>query len=170
MSNAEEEVVYTWDVMEIGHSAPPLTIEITEDYISSYSNSIQNDNRQHHDTTAAQSQGFQQLVAPLSMIYSFAPMRRHDIFENYGYVGPEKYAKSPRSTPFAGTETKFFGIPVLAGDTITSTTEISNRWETKSGNKFVSFKIQAKNQRDELVAEYLYNIIWERSAGQKTRI
>ena len=168
MSNAEEEV-YTWDVMEIGHSAPPLTIEITEDYISSYSNSIQNDNRQHHDTAVAQSQGYQQLVAPLSMIYSFAPMRRHDIFENYGYVGPEKYAKSPRSTPFAGTEAKFFGIPVLAGDTITSTTEISNRWETKSGNKFVSFKIQAKNQKDELVAEYLYNIIWERSAGQKSR-
>ena len=36
MSNTEDEVVYTWDVMEIGHTAPPLTIEITEDYISSY--------------------------------------------------------------------------------------------------------------------------------------
>ncbi|MBS96930.1 MAG: MaoC family dehydratase [SAR202 cluster bacterium] len=169
MSNTEDEIVYTWDVMEIGHTAPPLTIEITEDYISSYSNSIQNTNQQHHDPSVAQSQGFQQLVAPLSMIYSFAPMRRHDIFENYGYVGPEKYSKAPRSTPFAGTETKFFGIPVVAGDIITSTTEISNRWETKSGNKFVSFKIQAKNQRNELVAEYLYNIIWERSAGQKSR-
>ena len=65
MSNSDEEVVYTWDVMEIGHSAPPLTIEITEDYISSYSNSIQNNNRQHHDTSVAQSQGFQNLVAPL---------------------------------------------------------------------------------------------------------
>ena len=35
MAKAEQtEKVYTWEVMEIGHDAPPISMEITKEFIA----------------------------------------------------------------------------------------------------------------------------------------
>ncbi|MBI2172246.1 MAG: MaoC family dehydratase N-terminal domain-containing protein [Chloroflexi bacterium] len=165
----EEEKVYNWDVMQIGHTCPPLTVEITRESIANYARSVQNSNPIYVDDAAARAAGLPGVIAPPTMCYAYAPMRRADIMHHHGYVSPEQYAKSPRSTPFAGSDIVFQGVPVRPGDTIMSTSTLDNRWETRSGNRFVSFRVVAHNQRGEKVVEYLYNVIWELARGQKSR-
>ena len=165
----EQEKVYNWDVMEIGHTCPAMTFEITEENIANYAKSVQNTNPIYFDDQAAKAAGFDGIIAPPTMCYTFASMRRAEIMNHHGYVSPEQSVVSPRSTPFAGSEIVFQGMPVRPGDVITSTTTLDNRWETRSGNRFVSFRIVATNQRGEKVVEYLYNIIWEYARTQKSR-
>lgn len=164
----EEENVYNWDVMEIGHTATPLTVEVTKERIANYAKSVRDDNPIFFDEAAAKAAGFNGIVAPPTMLYVYSPMRRAEIMNGLGYVSPEQ-SKEARSTPFAGTEVMFQGVPVLAGDTITSQPAVDRKWESSSGNRFVSFRIIATNQRGEKVVEYLYNVIWEYAQGQKSR-
>jgi len=164
----EEEKVYNWDVMEIGHTATPLTVEVTKERIANYAKSVRDDNPIFFDEAAAKAAGFDGIVAPPTMLYVYSPMRRAEIMNGLGYVSPEQ-SKESRSTPFAGTEVMFQGVPVLAGDTITSQPTVDRKWESSSGNRFVSFRIIATNQRGEKVVEYLYNVIWEYAQGQKSR-
>lgn len=160
--------IYNWDVMEIGHDAPPISEVITKEFIEDYCKSVQETNLIYLDEEAARAAGFPTVVAPPSMIYAYAPMRRWDIFNLRGYLGPEQ-ASEPRSTPFAGSDVRLTGVPVCAGDVITSSVRLDHRWVSRSGNKFVAFKIEAHNQRGEKIVEYDYNIIWEYYRGQKGR-
>ena len=164
-----EERLYTWEVMVIGHDAHPMSIEVTRESIANYAKSVQNDNPIYFDDGAAQVEGFEGVIAPPTMVYVYAPMRRWDIMNSRGYVGPEQ-ARNPRSTPFVGSEILFQGVPVRPGDVITSTVRVDNRWESRSGNKFVSFRVVGHNQRGEKVVEYLYNVIWEYARGRKARV
>ena len=168
-AQGQEEKVYNWEVMEIGHEAPPLTIEVTKESIARYATSVQNNNPIYFDDAAARAAGFDGIIAPPTMLYTYSPMRRNEIFNHMGYVSPEQSVTAPRSTPFAGTEVVFQGTPVRPGDVITSVSRVDNRWETRSGNRFVSFRVTGHNQRGEKVVEYLYNIIWELARGQKSR-
>ena len=165
----QEEKMYDWEVMEIGHTCPPMTVEITKESIANYARSVQNSNPIYYEDEAAKAAGFDGVIGAPTMCYSFAPMRRNVIMNHHGYVSPEQATKDTRSTPFAGSDIVFQGLPVRPGDAITSTSTLDNRWETRSGNRFVSFRIVAHNQRGEKVVEYLYNIIWELSRGQKSR-
>ncbi len=165
----EEEKVYSWDVMRLGDTCPPITIQVTKYTIANYARSVQNTNPMYVSDAAAQAAGFEGIIAPPTMCYQFAPMRRADIMNHLGYVSPEQAHTNTRSTPFAGTEIVFQGVPVRPGDTIMSFPTIDNRWESRTGNRFVSFRILAYNQRGEKVVEYLYNIIWEYARGQKGR-
>lgn len=160
--------IYDWDVMQIGHASPPLFEKITREYIADYCVSVQEMNPLYWEPQAAREAGFPDVVAPPSMIYAYAPMRRWEIFNDLGYLAPEQ-APHPRSTPFAGSEVQLTGVPVVAGDVIASTSRLDNRWTSRSGNKFVAFKILMHNQRGEKIGEYNYNIIWEYFRGQKGR-
>ncbi|MBI4311612.1 MAG: MaoC family dehydratase N-terminal domain-containing protein [Chloroflexi bacterium] len=166
---AAEEKVYNWEVMQIGHTCPPMTFAITRENIANYARSVQNNNPIYFDDAAARAAGFPGIIAPPTMCYVFAPMRRAEVMNYHGYVSPEQAQHNPRSTPFAGTEVVYQGVPVRPGDTITSTSTLDNRWETRTGNRFLSFRVVAHNQRGEKVVEYLYNIIWEYARGQKSR-
>ena len=53
-----------------------------------------------------------------------------------------------------------------AGDTITSVGSVIDKYERR-GSKFVTFRVEARNQHDELVAEYDYTSIFEYAKGQK---
>jgi acyl dehydratase len=164
----EEERLYTWEIMEEGHTVPPISIEVTREYIADYCKSVQDDNPIYYDDDAAKAAGLDGAIAPPTMAHAYAPMRRWDIMENLGYVGPER-SKNPRSTPFAGCDMMFQGVPVRPGDTITSQPTVDRKWISNSSNKFVAFRVVGHNQRGEKVVEYLYSIIWEYSRGQKSR-
>ena len=164
----EEEKVYNWDVMEVGHSAPPITVDVTKERISNYAKSIRDDNPIYFDEAAAKAAGFDGIVASPSMIYVYAPMRRADIMNHLGYVSPEQ-SKEARSTPFAGTEVVMQRVPVLAGDTITSHPTVDRTCDSRSGNSFVSFRIGATTQLAEKVVEYLSIVTWEYAQGPKSR-
>ncbi|MBI4311614.1 MAG: MaoC family dehydratase N-terminal domain-containing protein [Chloroflexi bacterium] len=160
--------VYDWEVMKIGHQAQPVFEKITPEYIADYCLSVQETNPIYLDPKAARAAGYSDVVAPPSMIYAYAPMRRWEMFNEMGFLAPEQ-ASPPRSTPFAGSDVSLTGVPVVAGDVIASVSRLDNRWISRSGNKFVGFKITMHNQRGEHIGDYVYNIIWEYFRGQKGR-
>ncbi len=160
--------IYNWDVMQIGIEAGLMSEKITREYIADYCTSVQETKPLYLDTGAARQAGYPDVIAPPSMIYGYAPMRRWDMFNDMGFLAPEQAAQ-PRSTPFAGSEVRLTGIPVIAGDVVYSNSRLSNRWISRSGNKFAGFTITMHNQRGEKIGEYDYNIIWEYFRGQKGR-
>jgi acyl dehydratase len=164
-----QERVYEWEEMEIGHDAPPLAKEITKELISNYARSMEDEAPEYQDDGAAKALGFGGVIAPPGMLFQIGPMRRLDIMHARGYISPEEKKVNPRATPFTGTEINFQPIPIRAGDVITSVTRIANRWESRSGNRFVSFGITAQNQRGETILDYYYTVLWEYSKGQKSR-
>ncbi len=72
-AQGQEEKVYNWEVMEIGHEAPPLTIEVTKESIARYATSVQNNNPIYFDDAAARAAGFDGIIAPPTMLYTYSP-------------------------------------------------------------------------------------------------
>ncbi len=169
MTGAEqEEKIWTWEMMEPGTAGPPMTIEITRESIANYARSVQDSNPIYFDDAAARAEGYESVVAAPTMLFVYAPYDRWEMFNSYGYLAPEQ-AKEPRSTPFAGVEVTYQGVPVYPGDVITSVITIDHTYVSRSDNKFVTYRIVGHNQRNEKVCDYLYNTIWEYAKGRKTR-
>ena len=161
----QEEKVWTWEMMEPGLESPPFVFEMTREAIANYARSVHSTNPIYFDDEAAKAEGYEMVFAAPTMLFIYAPYQRWAIFNAQGYLAPEQ-AMPPRSTPFAGVELRFQGNPVYPGDTITSTIRIHRTWESRSGNKFAGYRIVGKNQRDEVVCDYLYNTLWEYSRGK----
>jgi acyl dehydratase len=162
-----EERIYEWDVAREGDESPPFVFEVTRQSIADYCRAVRYDNPIYLDDDAARAAGLTGIVAPPTMCYTYAPMRRVDLIASRGYVAPEQSRRAPRSTPFVATEITFVGALVRPGDVITSTTRLQQKWERK-GNRFITFLITGKNQRGETVAQYTYSCIWEYAKGRKT--
>jgi acyl dehydratase len=161
------EKIYEWDVAREGDESPPFAFEVTRERIADYCRAVRSDNPIYLDDDAARAEGLPGIVAPPTMCYTYAPMRRVDLIASRGYVAPEQSQYAPRSTPFVATEITFVGALVRPGDLITSTTRLQRKWERK-GNRFITFLITGGNQRGETVAEYTYSCIWEYAKGRKT--
>ena len=164
-----KERVYEWEQMEIGHDAPVLTKEITQELITNFASSVQDESPVYSDGDAARAEGFAGIIAPPSMLFQIAPMRRLDIMHARGYISPEEKKVNPRATPFTGADINFLPVPIELGDVITSVSRIASRWESRSGNRFVSFGITAHNPSGQKVLDYYYTVLWEYSKGQKAR-
>ncbi len=160
--------VWTWEMFQSGIESPPLTMPVTRESIANYAMSVLNKNPIYFDDAAARAEGYDGVFAAPTMVFSYAPMQRWEMFNSLGYLSPEQ-TSDPISTPFVGAEITFQDIPVYAGDEVTSVTSIHRTWESRSGNKFVSFRVVGHNQRGEKVCDYLYNIIWEYARGRKVR-
>ena len=166
MTEAEqEEKIWTWEMMEPGLESPPFEFEMTREAIANYARSVRSTNPIYFDDEAAKAQGYESVVAAPAMLFIYAPYRRWELFNSRGYLSPEQ-ATNPRSTPFAGVELRFQGVPVYPGDVITSATSIDHTWESRSGHKFVAYRVIGRNQRGETVCDYLYNTLWEYAKGE----
>jgi acyl dehydratase len=169
VARAQQQRILTWAELLIGQDAPPVSIVVTRDMIANYARSLQEDNPIFLDDETALAEGYSGIPAPASMYFVYAPARRLDIMHTRGFISPEEAAVNPRSTPFVGTEVHWHGVQVYLGDVITSVPKWANKWESRSGNKFVSIGVEATNQHGEKVVDYLYNIMWEFARGQKSR-
>ena len=152
--------VLEWDQILIGTSAKPTSINITKEMILNYNESIEDN--------AATGKG-DSLHAPAGMFFIYAPARRLDVMHENGFISPEEAEQNSRSTPFVGTDIEWKGTPIKENDTITSTAFFEKKWESSSGNRFLSIGVEAKNQNNEPVINYRYNVMWEFSKGQKSR-
>ena len=100
------------------------------------------------------------------MVLSYAPLLREEIAKANGFVAFE-VSKSTRSqTPFAKCEIRW-STPVVPGDTITGQRRVLEKYERR-GSKFVTFRVEAINQRGESAAEYDYTCIFEYAKGQRS--
>ncbi|MGZ5755609.1 MAG: MaoC family dehydratase, partial [Burkholderiales bacterium] len=105
------------------------------------------------------------LVAMPTMVLAYAPLLRDEIADRNGFVALEQSKTARRQTPFAKCEIRWFR-QVGAGDTLTGTRRVLEKYERR-GSRFVTFRIQATNQRGEHVATYDYTCIFSYAKGQR---
>ncbi|MCH8745584.1 MAG: MaoC family dehydratase [Chloroflexi bacterium] len=149
----QQEKLWDYNAVEPGQAGQPTVVAITAENIAEYARLSQNP--QYSNAS----------IAMPTMILSYAPLRREDIAQNNGFVALEESKTARRQTPFAKCEVRFFH-PVQAGDTITGNRRVLEKYERR-GSKFVTFRIEASNQRGEKVAEYDYTCIFDYAKGQR---
>ena len=164
----QPEKIYEWEVAQIGDESPPFVYEVTRENIADYCRAVRYENPVYTSDGAARAVGFPGILAPPTMMYTYAPQRRSALMEAKGYIAPEQASDIPRSTPFVSTAIQFQGTAVVPGDVITSVTRVTDKFERR-GNKFITFHVSAHDQKGESVAAYDYVCIWEYASGQRTR-
>ena len=155
-----------WDYQAVvpGQAGNPTVVQITQESISRYARIAQN--RDHRFQRGGTGQGFEgSLVAMPTMVLDYAPLLREDIVQANGFVALEDLKTARRQTPFAKCEIRWSG-PVHQGDTITSNRRVLEKYERR-GSKFVTFRVEAKNQHGVPVAEYDYTCIFDYAQGRK---
>ena len=159
-----QEKLWDYDAVAPGQSALPTVAEITAENIAQYALLSQNTDPRYRDPSGNQEFGGA-IVAMPTMVLSYAPLMRGEIAGNSGFVALERSTTARRQTPFAKCEIRWIN-PVEAGDTITSTQRVLEKYERR-GSKFVTFRVQAANQRGQQVAEFDYTCIFQYAQGQR---
>ncbi|MDP6822681.1 MAG: hypothetical protein QF554_05250 [Dehalococcoidia bacterium] len=102
-------------------------------------------------------------LTPPGYIFAAAPQRRHALMASIGCRAPEQDPDEPRSTPYVGSDVRFYrGIE--AGDTVRSITVFDRKFE-RGGNRFVVFRVEASDGDGAPIAEYDYTCLWDRGAA-----
>ena len=161
-----EQLEKLWDYGAVapGQAGTTTVVKLTEDNISRYARTAQNQDPRYH-YAGAHREYPDTLVAMPTMVLSYAPLLRDDIAENNGFVALEQSKTARRQTPFAKCEIRWHR-PARAGDTITGTRRVLEKYERR-GSKFVTFRVSSVNQQHQLVAQYDYTCIFEYAHGQK---
>ena len=155
------EMLWDYDIVEPGQQGPPTVVNLTAEHISRYALVAQNPDPRFQEPA-----GSPPLVAMPTMVLSYAPLMREDIAKSNGFVALEDSTTARRQTPFAKCEIRW-SRPAVAGDTITATRRVLEKYERR-GSKFVTFRIEASNQRGEEIAQYDYTCIFAYAQGQRT--
>jgi acyl dehydratase len=159
-----QEKLWDYDAVQPGQAGSPTVVTLTAEHIAAYARVAQNpDPRFHASAKNAEYGGA--LAAMPTMVLTYAPLMRPEIAEHQGYVALEDSKTARRQTPFAKCEVCWFK-PVLAGDTLTGTRRVFEKYERR-GSRFVTFRIEATNQRNEPVARYDYTCIFSYAKGQR---
>ncbi len=154
----QQEKLWDFDAVEPGQVGNETVVEITAENIAEYARIALNPDRRYKS-------GVSGLVAMPTMVLSYAPLLREEIAEANGFVAFEVSKTARRQTPFAKCEIRWFH-PVVPGDTITGRRRVLEKYERR-GSKFVTFRVEAINQRGEKAAEYDYTCIFEYAKGQR---
>ena len=154
----QQERLWTFDAVEPGQIGNETTVEITSSNIAEYARLSLNHSPFYQS-------GSSNLAAMPTMVLSYAPLLREEIASANGFVAFEVSKSNRSQTPFAKCEIRWF-IPVTDGDIIVGRRRVLEKYERR-GSKFVTFRVEAINQRKELVAEYDYTCIFEYAQGQR---
>ena len=158
------ERLWDFDAVAPGQAAQPTVVTITPEQIAEYADIAQNPDARYRLGSGSDEYGGAAVPMP-TMAVSYAPLLRAEIAENNGFVALEQSKTARRQTPFAKCEARWFR-PALAGDTITGVGRVLEKYERR-GSKFVTFRIEAANQRGEPVGRYDYTCIFEYAQGQR---
>jgi acyl dehydratase len=151
---------YSWEVAEVGDSAPPFTYEVTEARIADYCLAVRNENPLYTDAEVAKKGPFGGIIAPPAFAIKCSPLRRNEVMHAKGYASPEE--KSEYQTPYAKAE--LFALrPIRPGDMITSVVTLEEKYERR-GNLFITWRVKAQDANGEPTHEYTYTIIWKQGA------
>lgn len=165
----EHEKLWDYDAVAIGQTGTETTVTITLDTLRAYARATQHlrglELDQTNDATLPAENPSKVLAMP-SMVLAYAPLLRYDLAENNGFVALEDSKTARRQTPFAKCDIRWHA-PVVVGDCITATRRVLDKYERR-GSKFVTFRVEAVNQREVMVAAYDYTCIFAYAQGQKT--
>ena len=159
----EKEKLWLYDVVEPGQTGEPTVVRLTAENITEYARVTQNPDPNYRvpmgetDPVA--------LVAMPTMVLSYAPLLRETIARANGFVAQEISNTARRQTPFAKCEIRWFRV-VQEADIITANRRVLEKYERR-GSRFVTFRVEATNQRRDPVAEYDYTCIFDYVQGRK---
>ena len=138
----------TWDyeAVEVGQRAQPIVTEVTPDSIVRHASTSRSTNPDHFTDAPP--------FAMPTQIFSLAPKNRAGVAENNGMTVITAHA-----TPFAKAEGRWFA-PIRLGDAVTSVATVLEKYERR-GNKFVTLRLEAHNDRGEKLAEIDHTSIFE---------
>ncbi|MCY4365051.1 MAG: MaoC family dehydratase [Chloroflexi bacterium] len=159
------ERLWDYDAVEPGQAAQPTVVTITAEQIAEYAEIAQNPDPRYRLGNGSDEYVGSPVPMP-TMAVSYAPLLRPEIAENNGFIALEHSKTARRQTPFAKCEARWFR-PALVGDTITGVGRVLEKYERR-GSKFVTFRIEAKNQRGEPVGRYDYTCIFQYAHGQRS--
>jgi len=164
----QQERLWDYEAVEPGQQGQPTLVTLTAENIGEYALAAQNPDPRYQksSTEAVANLEFDgRLAAMPTMAITYAPLLRDNIAENCGFVALERSKQARRQTPFAKCEVRWLA-PALAGDTITGTRRVLEKYERR-GSRFVTFRVEASNQRGERLAEYDYTCIFDYAKGQR---
>ncbi len=161
----EPEKLWDYDAVAIGQTGTETTVTITMDTLREYAQATQHVRGSELDQTNDATHPAAVLAMP-SMVLAYAPLLRYDLAENNGFVALEDSKTARRQTPFAKCDIRWH-VPVAIGDCITATRRVLDKYERR-GSRFVTFRVEAVNQRGVMVADYDYTCIFAYVQGQKT--
>jgi acyl dehydratase len=159
-----QERLWDYDAVEPGQEGHPTVVSLTSEQIAAYALVGQNQDPRFRLAGTSPEYGGA-LVAMPTMVLTYAPLLRDDIAARNGFVALEESRTARRQTPFAKCEIRWFR-PALAGDAITGTRRVLEKYERR-GSRFVTFRVEASNQRGEPVARYDYTCIFSYARGQR---
>jgi acyl dehydratase len=159
-----QETLWEYEAVEPGQEGHPTVVALTPEHIQAYALVAQNPDPRFQKAGASPEYGGA-LAAMPTMLLTCAPLLREDIAARNGFVALEESRTARRQTPFAKCEIRWFR-PMLGGDTITGTRRVLEKYERR-GSKFVTFRVEASNQRGEQVARYDYTCIFSYARGQR---
>jgi acyl dehydratase len=162
MAEAQENL-WDYDAVKPGQEGAATVVELTAENIAAYADVALNPDPRYAVSGAHTEYGSTPVAMP-TMVLTYAPLLREEIAEREGFVALEQSKTARRQTPFAKCEVRWFR-PVFAGDTLTGTRRVLEKYERR-GSRFVTFRIEATNQRGEPVALYDYTCIFSYARGQ----
>lgn len=159
-----QENLWDYEAVEPGQDGAPTVVTLTAEHIAAYARVAQNPDPRYEPSGGSTEYG-DALIAMPTMVLTYAPLLREEIAERQGFVALEQSKTARRQTPFAKCEIRWFR-PVRVGDTLTGTRRVLEKYERR-GSRFVTFRIEATNQRGEHVAAYDYTCIFSYAKGQR---
>ena len=138
----------------MGDTAPPTSVDITDQQIADYCHAARYENLVYTNQPAARETGLPGIIAPPAMVLAFAQPRLAEVAATKGCTLPSGLSLNPVAVTI-----RFQGIFVTHGDTITAQTALTAKGE-REGNRYLIFTVTVHNQDGELVAEYDVEYLW----------
>ena len=148
-------MTYTWDKATVGDTAPPHTVEVTDEQIAAYCRAARYENLVYTNQPAARETGLPGIVAPPAMVLSFAQPQLVDVAAARDCSLPANLSRNP-----TGIAIRFQGVLVTPNDTVTAQTQLTAKHE-KECSRYLTFTVTAHNQEGVSVAEYDVEYLWE---------
>jgi acyl dehydratase len=159
-----QENLWEYEAVEPGQDGAPTVVSVTAEHIAAYARVAQNPDPRYELSGGSSEYGGAVIAMP-TMVLTYAPLLREEIAERQGFIALEESKTARRQTPFAKCEIRW-ARPVHVGDTLTGTRRVLEKYERR-GSRFVTFRIEATNQRGEHVAAYDYTCIFSYARGQR---
>ena len=148
-------MTYTWNLAEVGDSAPASSREVTDVEIAEYCRAARYENLVYTNQPAAQETGLPGIIAPPAMILAIAQPRLADLAAQRGRQLPASLSHNPTSITI-----RYQGVFIRPGDVIAAQTRLAGK-EEREGNRYLTFTVEVHNQEGQLVAEYDAEYLWE---------
>jgi 3-hydroxybutyryl-CoA dehydratase len=152
---------YSWEVAAIGDAAPPFRHTVTRENIAAYCEAVRNFNPLYLDEAAARAGPFGSIVAPPTVAFMVAPLRRNEVMHAKGYAAPEE--KGEYQTPYSKCELRLFR-PIRPGDTVVSQVVLEDKLERR-GKRFAQWRVRAANEAGDALCDFTYTTVWPEGPG-----